>query len=160
MARERSSESFFFPVRCSRRTMTRASRNRVLLANQFLNSRLCRAQTPAFVHRGRGTLSCFKGVPLRVLSDVRYAAAYGLVHRSRHFTFVTDALLPRELLEPSFWWISPWVTTRRRVASRWLSLFEIISRCASPEAVFFTAHLTLIVNTIIWSLIATLWSRI
>ena len=159
MARERSSESFFFPVRCSRRTMTRASRNQVLLANQFLNSRLCRARTPAFVHRGRGTLSCFKGVPLRVLSDVRYAAAYGLVHRSRHFTFVTDALLLRELLEPSFWWISPWVTTRRRVASRWLSLFEIISRCASPEAIFFIAHLTLIVNTIIWSLIA-LWSRI
>lgn len=74
----------------------------------------------------------FQGSPSRVLSDVRYAAAYGLVHRDRHFTFVTDALLPRKLLEPSFWWISLWVTTRRRAASRWLSLFEIISRRSSP----------------------------
>lgn len=41
-------------------------RHQVLLANQFLNSRLGRARVaraPAFARRGRGTLSCFSGVP-------------------------------------------------------------------------------------------------
>lgn len=75
-------------------TMTRASDNglcplcRVLLANQFLNS-----QAEPHVHPLRSRHAIVLQKNPRVSSDVRYAAAYGLVRRSSGLAFVTDALL-------------------------------------------------------------------
>lgn len=75
-------------------TMTRASDNglcplcRVLLANQFLNS-----QAEPHVHPLRSGHAIVLQKNPRVSSDVRYAAAYGLVRRSSGLAFVTDALL-------------------------------------------------------------------